>query len=120
MAPRRGRIWTASSEKLAARDQEFSVANVIRVTAGVEIHDFPPFPRGGLLVVLDPPCQVADNELKGFVAEVSPDGGPAKLFNYEFWHVNDRGVIGLLSERSEVADFPLRAKVRFVKRRSGR
>lgn len=101
---------------MAACDQEFTVANVIRVTVGVEIHDFPPFPRGGLLVVLDPPCQLADNELKGYVAEVTLDSGPAKFFNYEFWHVNDRGIIGLLSERSDVADFPLRAKVRFVKR----
>ena len=60
---------------LAARDQEFTVANVIRVTAGVEIHDFPPFPRGGLLVVLDPPCLVADHELKGCAAEVTPENG---------------------------------------------
>jgi len=101
---------------LAARDQEFTVANVIRVTAGVEIHDFPPFPRGGLLVVLDPPCLVSDHELKGFAAEVTPENGPARLRDFEYWHMNDQRVIGLLSEQSEVTDFPLRAKVRFVRR----
>src|SRR4030095_7758085 len=90
-----------SSGAMAARDQEFTVANVIRVTAGVEIHDFPPFPRGGLLVVLDPPCLVADNELTGYAAEVSPEKGPARLVGYEFWHVNDRRVIGLLCVHSE-------------------
>jgi hypothetical protein len=105
---------------LAARDQEFTIANVIRVTAGVEIRDFPPFPRGGLLVVLDPPCLVADHELKGCAAEVTPESGPARKLHFEFWHMNDHRVIGLLSERSEVADFPLRAKVRFVKRPPGR
>lgn len=105
---------------MAARDQEFTVANVIRVTAGVEIYDFPPFPRGGLLVVLDPPCLVSDHELKGCAAEVTPENGPARIRDFEYWHMNDRRLIGLLSERSEVSDFPLRAKVRFVKRPSGR
>ena len=109
-----------SSGTLAARDQEFTVANVIRVTAGVEIHDFPPFPRGGLLVVLDPPCLVGEKELNGYAAEVTPENGAARLVDYEFWHMNDRRVIGLLSERSKVSDVPLRAKVRFVKRRPGK
>jgi hypothetical protein len=102
---------------MAACDQEFTVENVIRVAAGVELNDFPQFPRGGILIVLNPPCLVAEHELKGYVAEVTPEGRAPRLVTYEFWHMNDQRVIGLLSQRAELADVPLRAKVRFVKRR---
>ena len=102
---------------MAARDQEFTVANVIRVAAGVEINDFPQFPRGGLLIVLEPPCLVSDHELKGLDVEITPEHGAPRRIGYEHWHMNDRRVIGLLSQRADVVDVPLRAKVRFVKRR---
>jgi hypothetical protein len=103
---------------MAAVDQEFAVADVIVVSRNVSILSFPAFPQGGTLIVLQPPCPVSDNELTGYVAEISTGRGNAIRLDYEYWHKNPDDVIGLLSRSAGASTIPLRSKVRFVKRTS--
>jgi hypothetical protein len=101
---------------MAAVDQEFTVANVIDVTPQVAIVSFPAFPHGGTLVVLQPPCVVADHELTGYFAEISISQGRTLRIGYKHWHVNADNVIGLLSTTPGASEIPPGSVVRFVKR----
>ncbi len=105
---------------MAAVDQEFTVADVIVVSRNVSILSFPAFPVGGTLIVLQPPCAVADNELTGYVADINTGQGNAIRLDYAYWHKNPDNVIGVLSKSAEASSIPLRSKVRFVKRREAK
>jgi hypothetical protein len=100
---------------MPALDQEFTVSYVMQVSAGMAVAHFPDFPRGGILVILDPPCRVAERELIGHAAAVTANGA-TRVREYQFWHVNSKSVIGLLFENEVPAAVPLRAKIRFVKK----
>jgi hypothetical protein len=100
---------------MSALDQEFEVADVIPVTTGVAAQLFPAFPHSGTLVVLEPPYAVADHELTGYSAAVRTGGGTI-LLNYEHWHANPQGAIGLLSKDPSASAIALRSKVGFIKR----
>ena len=99
-----------------AREQEFTVANVISVSRNVAILSFPDFPHGGTLVVLQPRCKVTARELSGYEAEVTTTGGKTARIRYEHWHLNDDSVIGLLAKKADPSAIPPGSKVRFVKR----
>jgi hypothetical protein len=101
---------------MAVLEQEFTVANVIRVTRKVAIHDFPEFPHDGTLIVLQPPCVVSGRELSGYDAEVTTGRGRTIRITFEHWHMNDDHVIGLLSRKADASAILLRSKVRFLKR----
>ena len=56
---------------MAAFDREFTVSYVMQVSPGMAIANFPDFPRAGTLVILDPPCEVAERELIGYAATIT-------------------------------------------------
>src|SRR5688572_13047405 len=95
--------------------QQFAVAEILRVSRGVSFRGFPEFPRAGTLVILDPPCAVAEGELTKFALEVSTARGPVVL-DYPFWQVNSDQVIGLLFASFDESAIPLRSSAAFVKR----
>ena len=101
---------------MPALDREFTVSYVMEVTAGMAIADFPDFPRSGLLVILDPPCDVAERELVGHAASITTAAGANRVLDYQFWQVNAKSNIGLLFERLAPAAVPLKSKVTFVKK----
>lgn len=103
---------------MPARDQQFTVSYVMQVSAGMAIANFPDFPRSGVLVILDPPCDVGERELVGCAAAITTPGGGSKVLEYGFWQVNAKGNIGLLFERVDPADVPLRSTLSFVKKPS--
>jgi hypothetical protein len=100
---------------VSARDQEFSVADVVRVSRDVAARTFPAFPHEGFLVILRPPCVVLDHELSGYVARVEGPAGAVTL-NYDYWHVNPQNVIGVLCQQVDTTAVPLGGKVTFVPR----
>jgi hypothetical protein len=101
---------------MLALDREFTVSYVMQVSAGMAVANFPEFPRGGLLVILAPPCEVAERELVGYAASVTIPNGAVRVLHYQFWHVNPRSDIGLLFERLDPGAVPLKSKVTFVKK----
>ena len=103
---------------MGAADQEFAVAEILRVPAGSALRDFPVFPRAGTLVILTPPCAVGARELSGLSAIVDTSRGAPLRIDYLYWQVNSREQIGLLCANLDEASIPLGTKVRFVKRRS--
>ena len=100
---------------MSAIDQQFVIAEIMRVSRGVSFRGFPEFPRAGTLVVLEPPCSVAEGELTKYCVEVRTPRGPVAL-NYQFWQVNPDHVIGLLFAKFDEAAIPLRSVVKFIKR----
>jgi hypothetical protein len=103
---------------MGVADQEFAVAEIMRVPAGSALRDFPEFPRAGTLVILTPPCKVGERELSGWSAQVNLPRGLPVILDYLFWQVNSRDKIGLLCGNLDETSIPLGTKVRFVKRRS--
>jgi len=101
---------------MAAPDQEFTIADVISVSPKVTIWDFTSCPYAATLVVLHPPCAVADPGLTGYFAEVTTAQGRVIRFDYQHWQTNPSNVIGLLSKKVNAATLPPGSKVRFVKR----
>jgi hypothetical protein len=101
---------------MPALDREFTVSYVIEVAAGMAISNFPDFPRSGVLVILDPPCDVAGRELIGYAVSITTAAGATKVLDYQFWQVNTKNHIGLLFERIVPAAVPLKSKVTFVKK----
>jgi hypothetical protein len=104
---------------MPALDREFTVSYVMQVSAGMAVANFPDFPRAGILVILDPPCEVASRELIGYAANVTASG-VSKVLEYQFWHVNHKNIIGLLIEGAEPRAVPLKAKITFVKKQPRR
>ena len=102
---------------MSALDQQFAIAEILRVSRGVSFRGFPEFPRAGMLVILDPPCAVAEGELTKFSLEVSTARGPLVL-DYQFWQVNSDQVIGLLFAKLDESAVLLRSSAAFVKRRA--
>jgi hypothetical protein len=102
---------------MPALDQQFAIAEILRVSRGVSFRGFPEFPRAGILVILDPPCAVAEGELTKFSLEVSTARGPVVL-DYQFWQTNSDQAIGLLFAKLDETAVPLRSAASFVKRRS--
>jgi len=80
------------------------------------IANFPDFPRPGILVILDPPCEVAERELVGYSALITLASGTTKLLAYQFWQVNVKNNIGLLFEHIQAGAVPLKSKVSFVRK----
>ena len=103
---------------MPATDHQFTVAYVMQVTAGMAIANFPEFPRSGVLVILDPPCEVGERELIGYFAAITTPGGAAKSLEYQYWQVNPKGSIGLLFERIDPGAVPLNSKIAFLKKAS--
>ena len=101
---------------MAAFDREFTVSYVMQVSPGMAIANFPDFPRAGTLVILDPPCEVAERELIGYTATITTASGAAKVLDYQFWQVNHRNNIGLLFENIPPGAVPLKSKITFVKK----
>lgn len=101
---------------MPALDREFTIAYVMQVAAGMAVAHFPDFPRGGILVILDPPCDVGERELIGHSAVITTASGATKTLDYQFWQVNVKRNIGLLFERIQPTDVPLKSKVTFVKK----
>lgn len=101
---------------MPALDREFTVSYVMQVSAGMAIANFPDFPRAGILVILDPPCEVAARELVGCSALITLPNGATKLLAYQFWQVNAKNNIGLLFEHIQPGAVPLKSKVAFVKK----
>jgi hypothetical protein len=102
-----------------AIDQKFVISEILRVSRGVSFRGFPEFPRAGMLMILDPPCVVADDELTKYSAKVSTPRG-AVVLKYQFWQVNSDQVIGLLFAKLDEAAIPLRSSVAFVRRQRQR
>ena len=100
---------------MPALDREFTVSYVMQVSPGMAIANFPDFPRAGILVILDPPCEVADRELIGCAASIGA-GAAARVLEYQFWQVNHRNNIGLLFENIPPGSVPLKSKLTFVKK----
>jgi hypothetical protein len=101
---------------MSALDREFTVSYVMQVSEGMAVANFPDFPRAGILVILDPPCEVSARELTGYAASVTAPSGVSKVIEYKFWHVNHKNIIGLLIEDADPGAVPLKAKVTFVKK----
>ena len=101
---------------MSAIDQQFVIAEVLSVSRGVSFRGFPEFPRAGMLVILDPPCAVAEGELTKYCIEVRTPKGPTML-SYQFWQTNSEQAIGLLFAKFDEAAIPLRSAVTFVKRK---
>jgi hypothetical protein len=101
---------------LPALDQQFAIAEILRVSRGVSFRGFPEFPRAGMLMILDPPCAVAEGELTKYAIEVRTARGPVVL-DYQFWQVNSDQVIGLLFAKLDEAAIPLRSSVTFLRRK---
>jgi hypothetical protein len=101
---------------MSALDREFTISYVMQVSAGMAVANFPDFPRAGILVILDPPCEVSGRELIGYAASITSAGGVSKVLEYKFWHVNHKNIIGLLIEGADASAVPLKAKVMFVKK----
>jgi hypothetical protein len=87
----------------------------MRVSAGMAVANFPDFPRAGILVILDPPCEVSGRELVGYAAAIAARG-TTQVLEYKFWHVNHKNIIGLLIEGADPSAVPLEATVTFVKK----
>ena len=100
---------------MSAADQQFVIAEIMRVSRGVSFRGFPEFPRAGTLVILAPPCAVAEGELTKYGVEVRTSRGPS-LLTYQFWQTNSDQAIGLLFAKFDEAAIPLRSVVTFVKR----
>jgi hypothetical protein len=101
---------------MSAVDQQFVIAEIMQVSRGVSFRGFPEFPRAGMLVILDPPCAVAEGELTKYCVEVHAPKGPVVL-SYQFWQTNSDNAIGLLFAKFDEAAIPLRSAVSFVKRK---
>ena len=101
---------------MAATDQEFTVADVVNVSPRVTIWDFSSCPYAGTLVVLHPPCAVAQKAFSGYFAEVTTPQGRVIRFDYDHWQTNPANVIGLMSKEPMSSTIPPGSKVRFVKR----
>ena len=101
---------------MPALDREFTVSYVMQVSAGMAIANFPDFPRAGVLVILDPPCEVAERELIGHSAVITLATGATKVLDYQFWQVNHKNNIGLLFERIQPGAVPLKSKVTFIRK----
>ena len=101
---------------MSARDREFVIAEIMQVSRGAAVRDFPEFPRAGTLVTLSPPVEVAKGELSGYSAQVTARGAQLVL-DYSFWQVNERNVIGLLCRKLDESAIPLGSSVRFIRRR---
>ena len=101
---------------MPALDREFTVSYVMQVSAGMAIASFPEFPRAGVLVILDPPCEVSERELVGCSALITLPSGATKLLAYQFWQVNAKNNIGLLFEHIQPVAVPLKSKVSFVRK----
>ena len=102
---------------MSVLDQQFAIAEILRVSRGASFRGFPEFPRAGMLVILDPPCAVAEGGLSKFSLEVSTARGPVVL-DYQFWQVNSDQVIGLLMAKLDESAIPLRSLATFVKSRT--
>jgi hypothetical protein len=100
---------------MSALDREFTVSYVMQVSEGMAVANFPDFPRAGILVILDPPCEVPERELIGYAAAITASG-TTRVLEYKFWHVNHKNIIGLLIEGVDPGAVPLKAKVMFVKK----
>ena len=94
-----------------------STFSAITRSRGVSFRGFPEFLRAGTLVVLEPPCAVAEGELTKYCIEVRTPRGPVVL-NYQFWQTNSDQVIGLLFAKFDEAAIPLRSAVTFMKRQT--
>lgn len=103
-------------DRVAALDREFTVSYVMEVSAGMAVANFPDFPRAGVLVILDPPCAVAERELIGYAASITPASGATQVLEYQFWQANPKNNIGLLFERIPASAVPLKSKLTFVKK----
>jgi hypothetical protein len=101
---------------MAAPDQEFTIADVVNVSPKVTIWDFTSCPYAATLVVLQPPCVVAEKGLSGYFAEVTTAQGRVIRLDYEHWQTNPSNVIGLLSKKVNASTLPPGSKVRFLKR----
>jgi hypothetical protein len=101
---------------MSALDREFSVSYVMQVSAGMAVANFPDFPRGGILVILDPPCDVGERELIGHAAAITTVTGASRVLDYQFWQVNAQRNIGLLFENLQPGAVPLKSKLTFVKK----
>jgi len=88
----------------------------MQVAAGMAVAGFPDFPRSGVLVILDPPCEVGGRELIGCAAAVTTPAGATRVIEYQYWQVNSKNNIGLLFERIQPHAVPLRSTVTFVKK----
>lgn len=108
--------WSDRENRMSALDREFTVSYVMQVSPGMAIANFPDFPRAGILVILDPPCEVAERELIGYSAAITTATGVAKVLDYQFWQVNPKNNIGLLFEHVQPGAVPLKSKVTFVKK----
>lgn len=95
------------------------MAIVMSVTKNVAVLSFPAFPKGGTLIVLQPMWNGPEPSLSGLAAEITPTSGAPLLLNYEYWHLNDDGSLGLLSSRVRPEQVPLGSKVKFVRRKRG-
>ena len=100
---------------MSALEREFTVSYVMQLSAGTAVANFPDFPRAGILVILDPPCEVSGRELIGYAAAITASGA-TKVLEYKFWHVNNKNIIGLLNQGADPGAVPLKAKVAFVKK----
>jgi hypothetical protein len=101
---------------MSALDRQFAISYVMQVSAGMAIANFPDFPRSGVLVILDPPCEVGGRELIGCSAAVTVPNGETRVIEYQYWQVNSKNNIGLLFERIQPDAVPLRSTVTFVKK----
>lgn len=101
---------------MPALDREFTVSYVMQVSPGMAIANFPDFPRSGVLVILDPPCAVAERELVGYAASLTTVTGTSRTLDYQFWQVNHRNNIGLLFENIKPGTIPLKSRITFVKK----
>ena len=101
---------------MSALGREFTVSSVMQVSPGMAIANFPDFPRAGVLVILDPPCEVAARELIGYAASVAAATGASRVVDYQFWQVNHRNNIGLLFENIQPGAIPLKSRITFVKK----
>jgi len=99
-----------------ALEREFSVSYVMQVSPGMAIANFPDFPRAGVLVILDPPCEVAERELIGYAASLLTGAGASRTLDYQFWQVNHQNNIGLLFENIQPGTIPLKSRLTFVKK----
>jgi hypothetical protein len=95
------------------------VSLVMSVTKNVAVLSFPAFPKGGTLIVLQPPWAGGEPALSAYAAEVTPPSGAPFVLKYQYWHRNDEDVIGLMSLREQPAAVPLGSKVKFVARQRG-
>src|SRR6478736_3464962 len=102
---------------MSVAHQPFIIAEIMRVSRGVSFRGFPEFPRAGTLVVLEPPCEVAEGELTKYCVEVRTPRGPVVL-NYQFWQTNSEQMIGLLFAKFDEEATPLSSAVTFVKRQT--